>query len=278
MKIKITILFILILGVFESLMAQDRIYFADKTVVDVEIEKVEDSIIYYLETKDGKRVKKEIHTREVRSIAWADGTTTEYEKSYGDPALYEGMSKRSLKLHLLAPLLGHTSISYEQNLKPGRSLEYTLGIIGLGNSFRQGNTINSEGLREDVYENQQGVYLAVGYRKYSEPVLRSGGKRYKHLLQGWYIMPKIIVGYYKKNEGTNNNFATRPVVRTKHTFGNLMVYGGKQIVFSESILLDWQIGAGFGLDSDSEESSNHYAVSMVNSIAIGGGVRLGFVF
>jgi hypothetical protein len=256
MKIKITILFILILGTFQSLMAQDRIYLADKTVVDVRIEKVEENVIVYYEMKDEVEVKKE---------------------SYADPALYEGQGKRSLKIHLLAPLLGHTSISYEQNLKPGRSLEYTLGIIGLGNSFRQGSIINSEGLNEDVYEDQAGAYLAVGYRKYSEPMLRSGGKRYKHLLQGWYFMPKVIVGYYKKNENVNR-FSGNPKERTKNTFANLMVYGGKQIVFSESILLDWQIGAGVGFDSDSEESSNHYTVFMVNSLAIGGGVRIGFVF
>lgn len=278
MKMKTTILFILFLGTLQFLAAQDRIYFVDKTIVDdVRIEKVEDKVVVYYEKKDGEEVRKEVHTRKVSTIIWEDGTKTEFVLPYADPALYVGQGKNGFKIHLLAPLLGHTAISYEQNIRPGRSLEYTVGIIGLGTNFGAGSYINSDGLREDFKEDQKGAYVAFGYRKYSAPSKRANGRRYKHLLQGWYLMPKIILGAYNKNE-VSDRFFTNRIERRKHQFGNLMLYAGKQIVFFGSILLDWQVGMGIGVDSDQSEISNHYTVSMVDRVSMGGGIRLGVVF
>ena len=277
---KVYILFALMLCAMMAF-SQDRLYLTNGQVLDVRIDQImQDTIIYFNEI-DSLEIRHKILTNEVIRIFRADGSTETFSKGYLDPAFYTHQSKRGLKFHLFSPLLGHSGFSYEHNIRPGRALEVEFGMIGLGNNFSLGS-YQSEGAFREVSQNQLGGYFGLGYKFYSKPVIRSTGWHYQHLLHGWYLMPKAIFGYYKENElveSFTGGFYIQNLKRHPTSFGGLMLYAGKQLVFSEAFLLEWQIGMGLGFDSDDEKVSDHYVNTIVNKfLMLGGGLRAGFVF
>lgn len=275
--------FLLLFLLGSVLQAQDRIYFRDGEVLDdVRVDTIVGSQIIFFEKKEDAEVRRTALTNNVKRVMYANGSHQDFMELYEDPTLYTNQRKRGLKVHLLSPLLGHSHFSYEQNMRPGRGIEYSLGIIGLGNNFDAGFIRQFSSTEERVQHDQIGFHLGVGYKFYTKPVIRDIGRRYKHLLAGWYVMPKVILGYYKRNEieYVEANFTfENEIVRKKKVFATGMFYVGKQLVIAGSILLDLNLGVGVGYSTNSEEAEHHYVISMASKvIATGGGIKVGFVF
>ena len=81
-------------------------------------------------------------------------------------------SKNAIKINFLSPLFGTTELIYERSIKPGRSWETALGIVGLGN---------------DIQEiDPRGVYGKFAYKFMRSPDAYLQNMHYSHILKGAY--------------------------------------------------------------------------------------------
>ena len=163
--------------------------------------------------------------------------------------------KNAFKMAFFSPLTGVTAFSYERALKPGRSMEFTLSLIGLG--------FNNP-------EDAAGLGLKAGYKFIRSPDHYIRGMRYAHILKGAYVKPECSFAMYtlrSKNED---------VVKAA-----LMVNIGKQWVFSDIFLVDLYIGGGYGMTSsrieDPEYPHDFIVVDPEFPLALDAGFRLGFL-
>jgi hypothetical protein len=155
----------------------------------------------------------------------------------------------------LSPLTGVTAFSYERALKPGRSMEFTLSLIGLG--------FNNP-------EDAVGLGLKAGYKFIRSPDHYIRGMRYAHVLKGGYVKPEIAFARY------NLRSKDEEVIKAA-----LMVNLGKQWVFSDVFLVDLYIGAGYGMTTsrieDPEYPHDFVVVDSEFPLALDAGFRLGFL-
>lgn len=147
-----------------------------------------------------------------------------------------------IKIGLLSPLLGHTSIGYEQWVHKKLSIKGTLGIIGAG--FDPGD------------RNAAGMFIKIG------PKLRLGKDFYipgmvdAHPLHGAYFAPEVSLSVYKDDWewfGSNpNNRETTTAVALNFNFGKQWVIDGR---FS----IDLSAGVGYGYSSRDDDFEFHFS-------------------
>ena len=109
----------------------------------------------------------------ILEVTYQNGRVEKYESILTDAEFYIGQKKRAIKMNFISPLLGYTQLAYEQNLKPGRSYEVSLGIIGLGK-----NQEVSYWDYENKFENQKGLFGSFGYKFIRIPDFTSKCKRF----------------------------------------------------------------------------------------------------
>jgi hypothetical protein len=158
-----------------------------------------------------------------------------------DPGYYEDQRKNALKINFLAPLNDVLAFSFERSLGVARSIEFGLGIIGLG--FDGG--IND-------YSNPRGVYLRGGYKFIRSPDFYLKGMHYAHILKGGYVKPELALSIYSySEEGTNQTIS--------NTMGALLINFGKQWILDDRFLVDWYVGIGYGFGNNKSEYETHFA-------------------
>ena len=289
MKIKLANYLTLFIFLFvgSRSLAQDHLYLLDGTIKKVKIDTIILDTIYYYNSDFAKYVRRKHIIYQVDRIIFENGEKISFTDSYKNPKLYTAHRKRALKLHILSTNYGHTHLSYEKNITPGRAIEYSIGIIGLG---KNKDLVFSQG---DSKANALGMHIGLGYKIYRKPGRgKLGFRKYKNFFSEWYIMPKIHYGSYRKTYIiSSGGFSPSPSVletREKIRFGALLLYIGYQDVFKEWFLFDFNVGFGFGHDNmkkkfsvlrEYEYNRNHYVVSInENILAVSGGVRIGFAF
>jgi hypothetical protein len=97
--------------------------------------------------------------------------------------------KQLIKVTPLAFLLGYSAIAYEKSIRAGRSLEFKLGLIGLGKS-----RLPTLG--------QTGASATIGYKFIKQPTEPPKRNRYQHILRGWYFRQDATIALYR--EGYTN--------------------------------------------------------------------------
>lgn len=291
--IYLTFLFLFI-GIIQS-KAQDKIYKKGGEVIDAKIVEIGvDEIKYKIfNVADGP-----IYTIEkdrIIKVVYENGRIETYASAFNDAELYTDQRNQALKLNFLSPILGFTAISYEKSVKPGRSYELTLGIIGLGkrqeiNSYYNGSSSTP------VYRQQAGAYISGGYKFIKLPDFTSRGSKFTHIMQGSYIKPELMFGlfsanryYYSyNNSGSSSNYKKKTTV-----FGGAIINVGHQWVFSDVFVLDIYGGAGYDINNEKsiltdtgtesisyEYSGYHYgllATSGGTGIGLTGGIRIGIM-
>lgn len=225
----------------------------------------------------------------VQKLVLASGSVFEFsENPIADPVNYANQHNQAVKINFMSPLFSNTAFTYEKSIKPGRSYELGLAIIGLG--------------IPSTHENLRGMYLRAGYKLISTPDYYVRGMKYAHLLKGGYVKPEIIFGaygydgeaYQRSYNYTTNQYSSSTIsYRSNVTFGAMMVNFGKQWVYDDAMLFDLYFGLGYGFSAISnnktlprgyyndESSGYHYAfVGGENSfpIAFALGLKLGFLF
>src|SRR5665647_1776710 len=186
-----------------------------------------------------------------------------------DSAQYESQRKNAIKVGFLSPVFGATSFTFEHSLKPGSSIEATLGIIGFGDD------INAE--------SSSGIYLKFGYKFIKSPDFYLKGIRYAHILKGAYIRPEVSFASYSAVPSVNYYYNGNVVAGTKEsiTMFAIMINTGKQWVVNDRFLFDWFIGAGYGFGNAQNSNAFHFAFlggGSGSKFVMTSGIRIGVLF
>jgi hypothetical protein len=165
-------------------------------------------------------------------------------------------------------LMGSTEFIYEQSIKPGRSWETAIGIIGLG--------ADPQGY------NPSGVFGKFAYKFIRDPDYYMQSMHYSHILKGSYIAPEIGLRYmsYDAYIYDYDNYSSSES-RTERFDVALLLKFGKQWVFDDAFLVDTHLGIGYGFGGDEYEEPLNYGFIVGNGdfpIAFTGGIRVGWVF
>lgn len=275
-----------------SAFSQDQIYKKRGEVIKAKITEIGVSEIKYTLFDEPNGPVYVIEKAHLLKIVFENGRTETFKTSLKDPQLYEGQAKQALKFNFLSPLFGHTWLAYEQSRKPGRSMELSLSIIGLGKD------ISSEDYYYDPQTNTSHYYkrgavggaLGFGYKFIKTPdFIGNGSVRYAHLLQGSYIKPVVYAGVYRENAIVEKgNTVTRE--KKSIVYGTMMMELGKQWVIDNKVLLDMFFGVGYSIDNirshnyqyshSDEYSAWHYTHAKIGKspgLAINTGFKIGLL-
>ena len=229
----------------------------------------------------------------VKKIVFENGTVHNFTKeevsTIDNPELYTDQKRTAYKISFLEPLFGHTSFIYERNLKPGKSVEGRLNIIGLGRVNNNDYTYNNTRVKPKPF----GLGLTLGYKFYHKPDYYTSRQRYAHLLKGGYIRPEINLTSYAENKvyyKFNGTTSTAVSERVKTTFGVAMLTFGKQWILDDAFAIDFFAGVGIGVISRGKintgngtfsetnfSSSNYGHVIADNGLAMNIGFNIGFL-
>lgn len=211
----------------------------------------------------------------IAKVVFADGKEMTFEKTMTDPNNYLDNKKNAFKVDFLSPLTGNTTFWYERSLKPGRSLEAALGIIGLGIDQND--------------ENPTGVFARFGYKFIKDPDFYMRGMRYAHLLKGSYIKPEISLGFLSRN--VNNYYEYMDPYgyyyggvskeREKLMTGSIQLTLGKQWIVDNVFLVDLYWGVGYGFAGGDNGGGYYYSYAVADEsfpLAFSLGIKTGFLF
>lgn len=263
----LTTLFAIIISI--SLFAQDRIVKKSGDIIECKVTELASAEVKYY-YPDNPKLIFGIDNALVDRVEFGTGEVINIEENtFDNEEYYAGQSKNALKLNFLSPLVGTTEIVYEKSIKPGKSWEVALGIIGLGN---------------DAYDlNPSGVYGKFAYKFMKSPDHYMHKMHYSHILKGAYFAPEIALRYmsYDDEEYYYNGYQYRDNEdRDSQATLALMLKLGKQWVFDDSFLLDifWGVGYGIGTDDDVTLPYGFIVAPDEFPIAFTGGIRIGWVF
>lgn len=144
------------------------------------------------------------------------------------------MKKRIIKMEFFSPLTGNLTLGYEHYLKNFMSLEFKVGIIGVG----------KQGFAE---RREVGMFFSGGPKFKLKPDYATKGTFGTHLLRGSYIRPEVSFGsfkYYRDSENFDFGDNATNVAFT--------INYGKQVILGDIMSLDWHIGIGYGYSSIDE--------------------------
>lgn len=273
-KIVKTVTTILLLILTVAVSAQDRIIQKNTEVINCKVTEIgADEVKYYYQ--DSPKLIFGIDKALVDRIEFATGEIIEVEdNTFRNPAYYAHQSKNALKINFLSPLFGTTEFVYERSIKPGKSWEVALGIVGLGN---------------DIYDADPfGFYGKFAYKFMRDPDFYTHKLHYSHILKGAYFAPEIafrhmaydsyLYDYYYDSEGYYHGRETSG--RKNQTTLAFMLKLGKQWVFDDSFLVDTYFGVGYGFGADDNEGLPYGFIVAPDEfpIAFTSGIRIGWVF
>ena len=282
------IIFLLVFGSATGLFAQDKIYKLKGPVINAKVIEIgTDEIKYKLfDNPDGPVYVADKSS--LNRIEYADGRVEKYKVSYKDPQNYEGQLTKAVKVNFLSPLLGYSHISFEKSISPLKSYEIGVGIIGAGkNEQIDGYYFN--GQYEPFKRNAGGVFVDAGFKFNKLPTFFNKGMRMTHVMQGVYVKPSAIIGFYSDN-GLSYKTGSPVVEKKSNVFGGIMLNFGKQWVFGDKFLVDLFYGLGYAFDNDNggnedgmyynDYTSNHFAIQKLGSgasLGVNGGLKIGLL-
>lgn len=239
-------------------LAQDKIYKKGGEIIDVKVVEVGTNEIKYTIPADINGPVYALDKSRIIKVVYQNGRTETFQHNLKDPKLYADQTKSAVKANFLAPLFGYTQLNFEHNIRPGKSYELALGIIGLGK--RQLLYYS-----DDTYRDAKGVFLGAGYKFSKIPDFINNTEKYSHVLQGFYTKPELVLGIYGQNAFDYNSSQTE---RITTYFGALMLNGGKQWVLGDIFLIDIYLGLGYAFDG---ENNSEYGAPENHFALIGGG-------
>ena len=251
----------LLTGIVQS---QDKIFKKNQEVIECKVTEIGTDYVKYFLPDYPDDVLFSIDTDKIRKIVFASGKEKYFIDELKNPENYADNKKNALKVDFISPLTGNTTFAYERSLKPGRSIEATLGIIGLG--------ININDL------NQAGAFMKFGYKFLKSPDYYFKRMRYGHLLKGSYVRPEIGFAYYSYN--TQPDFYGGDRERKSVLTMALHLIIGKQWVFDDAFLVDFFVGIGYGFSDDGQPQYSYgYVVSAPEvPVSATAGLRIGMLF
>jgi len=229
--------------------AQDLIYKKNKEVLVVKIIELGTDEIKYKDFNNQSGITLVIDKTEVYKVKFETGKEV-MMADMNNPNQYASQKKSAIKVDFLAPMFGQFTFGYERSLKPGSSIEFQLGLIGLGiNNY----TSISPGA------SCSGAFVRAGYKFIRTPDFYLKGMRYSHILKGSYIRPEITFGQCTENYRLfNYNTGNFDNLSHQVSIGAIMINFGKQWVMNDFFLVDYFFGLGYGFSSASRDLNNTY--------------------
>ena len=206
---------------------------------------------------------------------FSNGKEMTFMNELSNPENYVGQKKNAIKIDFMSPLTGNTTFAYEHSLKPGRSIEGTLGIIGLGIDPNDNNP--------------RGAFLKFGMKFIKSPDFYLRGMRYAHILKGGYVKPELSLGYYSRlfeySDYSYSHSYTYYSQREDIVTGAFHLDIGKQWVFDDAFLVDFFFGIGYGFATHPKKSYDdptyqfgYIIASETVPISFSAGLKFGFLF
>ncbi len=193
-----------------------------------------------------------IDRNDVVKIEYQSGETQALNNSMEDFKQYPDQHLWNAKFNLFSPLSGYSQVFLENSVKPGRSREFELNVIGLGIDPILDGSYGGSSL---ITYHARGIGLGYGMRFIRQPDYILGNSRLRHLMQGSYIKPAISMSYYTRNFTTDNynynpNGPAYPVVVNKPVFAALgSITFGRQWILDNTISIDLYALVGMGYDN-----------------------------
>lgn len=257
-----------------SAVSQDKIIKKNSEIINCKVSEIGADEVKYYYVENPKLVfgiDKALVTR----IEFSTGEVIEIESnSFKNPEYYANQNKHALKINFLSPLFGTTEFAYEHVIKPGRSWETALGIVGLGNDI------------QDI--NPRGVLGKFAYKFMRDPDFYMNRMHYSHILKGAYFAPEIALRYmsfdssnYDYYYDSNNQYHSNYSESREEQFTlALMLKLGKQWIFDDAFLLDIYAGVGYGFGAQDYDTLPYGFIVAPDDfpIALTGGIKIGWVF
>jgi hypothetical protein len=201
----------------------------------------------------------------VDRIEFATGEVVNIDKSSFDQMdYYANQKKRALKINFLSPLSGYSEFNYEQVIRPGRTWEASLGIVGLG--------------FDPAERDPRGAFAKFAYKFSRTPDYYMSKMHYSHILKGAYFAPEVAFrfcsfedyrGWFNEDREKVDEYAIAFTLKI-----------GKQWVFDNFLLIDLYGGMGYGVSSQDYHYVNYgfFAGNGDFPIAFTSGFRVGILF
>ena len=261
----------ILLGIITSILfsgavsGQDKIHKRNQEIIYCKVKEIGTESIKYSLPDYPQDVLFAVDKDKVLKVVFEDGRELTFMVELTNPENYVDNKKNAIKLDFISPLTGNTTFAFERSLKPGHSIEASLGIIGLG--YMPGG------------RDSKGVFIKFGYKFIKSPDFYFNKMRYSHILKGGYVKPELSFGSYSETVSTYNY--NEPVSTGKEqTFtGSIHLILGKQWVFDNSFLVDFFGGIGYGFNNGDE----YYHYGYINTsddfpLSFSGGLKIGFLF
>jgi hypothetical protein len=191
-----------------------------------------------------------IDRNDVVKIEYQSGETQALNSPMEDFKQYPDQHLWNAKYNLFSPLSGYSQFFLEQSVKPGRSREFELNIIGLGvDPEILGSTSNNN---NPITYHARGIGLGYGMRFMKQPDFMLGNSRMRHLMQGSYIKPAISMAYYTRNFETQsfNPNTGDQYLQNKGVFSTQVSLSfGRQWILDNTISIDLYGLLGMGYDN-----------------------------
>lgn len=253
--------------------AQDTIIRRDGKIIVGIVKEIGTSEIKYINKEYHSELLFAIRKSDIKKIVYSDGKVQFFEDEpelienieQNSAELFQIQKKNAVKVDFLSLVNNTFCLTYERCLKPARSLEFSLGVVGVG--FAQKD------------DNASGVLFRGGYKLIRSPEFYTKGMRYAHIMKGPYLKFEFDFASYGI-EGNKELFSEKEKY-TLTKWGLLMVFGN-QWVFNDNFVVDFYSGLGIGKNNLANlDWTFPYGFTTLGKgfpLALSLGIRCGFLF
>ena len=170
---------------------------------------------------------------------------------------FDNMKKNALKVNAISPVFEHLEISYTRALSANRSIELSIGYIGVGLA-KETETIKTENAEEKISVIDKGFLMRGGYRFYMRDFFLDNKNTIAKPMTGYYLQPEVSIGFYKKNQFQWQSSSKSHILLPKKENVNyqaILLNFGYQKAFKNNFLFDLSFGVGFANDNAPEDDS-----------------------
>lgn len=268
MKLSFVPFLVLMMLFSGSVLAQDLILKKNNETIHCKIREIGLDEIKYNMPDYSTDIMFAIDKDKIAKIVFENGKEMIFEKEMTNPLNYEDNKKNIIKIDFLSPLTGNTTFAYEHSLRPGRSYEVTLGIIGLG--------------LDNNDRNPGGAFAKFGYKFIKDPDFYLRGMRYSHILKGSYVKPEITFGFFNHDVWTWRDYDySSEESRESVISGTVQIVVGKQWVMDNAFSIDFFGGIGYGFSTSEDYTAYHYGYTVAGEsfpLAFSAGFKIGYLF
>ncbi|MFT6324619.1 MAG: hypothetical protein ACJAWO_002184 [Halieaceae bacterium] len=244
----------------------DKIYKKNKEVIICTVFEIGEDEVKYRVEEMGEMVFA-MNKDMIERIALRNGEILVIKNKMVNEELYADQKKNIIKYGMFSHLFEAMSFGYERSIKPGMSVEGSLGLIGVG--------------RDMSGVNPEGAYLKAGIKFIRTPDFVVRGMKYSHVMKGGYFRPEIAISGYTRDldmyDPTIPGGGGYTSERYNIIAAAVLLNFGKQWVMNDIFSIDWSAGVGFG--AYNEPNNADYYEGNINyhyGFTVGGDIPVAF--